>query len=176
MKCIIIASEKNKAPHYFFRRNDDIMRHFIFFGRNNEAPHFFLKKMMPSIFYCANNISRIIEVTSPSASLFLWMRSNASLFLQKNDVPHYFFRKKSAFFFKKNNEALCFFTAWIKLARLLWQQAQVPPYFFNKKRKRLIISSEKNEVPLYFFRKNAIMRCFIFSEEIMRCLIFSLQK
>jgi hypothetical protein len=68
----------------------------------------------------------------------------------------YIFRNKSA----------CF-NAEITLPRLLRKQAQTLPYFFKikqsaslllqKKMKCLIISSEKNEVPDYFYRKNAFL-------------------
>jgi len=54
MRLLIISSKQNEAPHYFFRKN--------------EALHYVFRKKT-AFFYCRNNISRIIEVTSPSASL-----------------------------------------------------------------------------------------------------------
>jgi hypothetical protein len=37
MRCLIISSEKNEAPHYFFRKNE---AHHYFF-KKNEMPHVF---------------------------------------------------------------------------------------------------------------------------------------
>jgi hypothetical protein len=38
--CLIISSDKNEAPHYFFRKNE--APHYFF--RKNEAPHYLIKQ------------------------------------------------------------------------------------------------------------------------------------
>ena len=117
-------------------------------------------------FYCRNKISSAIEVTSPSAPLFRQKKWSASLFLQKkmrrliiywekmliffwrnNEALHYLSEEimRGLIFFWRNNEALDFFIAEIRLAGL-----------WGNKTKCLIISSEKNEVPHYFFKKKEL--------------------
>jgi hypothetical protein len=66
---------------------------------------------------------------------------------------------------------LDFFIAAITLAGLLRAQASALHHFFRKNMKHLIISSEKNEVPHYFFRKTCSTSLFL--QKKMRRLIIS---
>jgi hypothetical protein len=83
------------------------MRHFIFFGKTNEALDFFSDErtrhfisseeiMRHFIFYCCNNIGKIIllDISSEkikNLAIFL-------IFLLKNyEVPHYVFEKRLIF-------------------------------------------------------------------------------
>ena len=116
----------------------------------------------------------------------------ASLFLQKkiNIFSEEIMRR--LIFFWRNNEALDFFIAEIRLAGL-WgnktkcliissEKNEVPHYFFKKKelphycfreKWNAFISSAKNEVRRYFFRKKwGWFLIFLQKNKIMRRLIF----
>jgi hypothetical protein len=55
MKRLIISSEKNQAPHYFFRKKS---RASLFLQIKNEAPHYFFRT--ESAFFLEQIMKRLI--------------------------------------------------------------------------------------------------------------------
>jgi hypothetical protein len=94
MKCLIISSEKNEAPHYFFRKK------LIFIWRNNDAFHFFLKRWWgPLAQHLNKHLNVFSSVKKSSAPLILKKKWVASWFIQKKRAHHYFYRRGIPLFF-----------------------------------------------------------------------------
>ena len=112
-----LLQKKNEAPQYSCKKNVD------YFWRNNAAPHCFWRiNEAGHFFYSRNNVSRIIEVPSPSASLFVQKKMKRLIISEKNEAPHYFFRKKSVFFSEEIMKSLIFF----------WRNNEAPHFFLKK--------------------------------------------
>jgi hypothetical protein len=107
MKCLIIPSEKTSSASLFLQKkikclniysyekhlfSEEIMRHLIFlFGQIMRHFIFSEEQIRHSIFYCCNNVGRIILLVISSKK----MRSLLLLVIsfEKNQVPHYVFEK-----------------------------------------------------------------------------------
>jgi len=135
IKHLIISSEKNEVPHYFFKKNQpffkDIVRHFIVFQKKyqKEIASFFY-------FFCRNikknNLANVVATI-------------------KNKVPHYFFRRNEvpgSFIRKKSSASLVFPK---KMKCLIISSEKNDSSSFQKSVKRLIISSPTIKCLISFF-------------------------
>ena len=127
MKCLIISSEKNEAPHYFFRKK------LIFIWRNNDAFHFFLKRWWgPLAQHLNKHLNVFSSVKKSSAPLILKKKWVASWFIQKKKSTSLFLQKGHSTFFLK-----------IYIIRLTGSPTyrHANAFFFNEQMKHHIISS-----------------------------------
>ena len=170
------------------------MRRLLFFvSWHNEVLDFFI---------AAITLAGLLRAQASALHHFFRKIWSTSLFLQKKMrcliissekcvAPHYFFRKKwgASLFLKKkitifcwrSPEALRLVTSLILLLMLFlkWKKLSATLFLQKQMMKCLIFSSEKNEVPLYFFRKTCCaalslqkkMRCLLISSEKNKCLI-----
>ena len=143
---LIISSEKNEVPHFFFRKQwstslflQKINTHLIISSEKNQAPQYFF------------SASLLISSEKYEVSQYFFRKTwGASAFLQKKISIFSEEIMRGFIFFWRNNEALGLVTSIILLMLFLQWKNQVP----NKKMKHLIIPWEKNKVHHYFFRKN----------------------
>jgi len=142
IKHLIISSEKNEVPHYFFKKS-------AFFQRHSEALHSFSKEISKrdsKVFYFFWRNSKKNNLANVVATI-------------KNKAPHYFFRRNEvpgSFIRKKSSASLVFPK---KMKCLIISSEKNASSSFQKSVKCLIISSPKIKCLISFSDK--IMRRFI---------------
>jgi len=154
MRCFIISSEKNEAPHYFFRKkwstllflqkkwssplflqknksafvSKELVRSLIFFKRTHEAFLFFLKKWSGT---------QSCEFNNPTNAISAMKRSGTSLFLEKKRSASLSLQKKMKFLIISWEQMLFFSEEIMRCLIFCWRNAGVPNLFCSKIRKCL---------------------------------------
>jgi len=178
MKCLIIPSEKTSSASLFLQKkikclnissyekhlfSEEIMRHLIFlFGQIMRHYIFSEEQIRHSIFYCCNNVGRIILLVISSKK----MRSLLLLVISFEKIKCLTMSlKKGWFFFEEIMKHFIFF---LRNNDALWLVSSLSLIY--------CFSSEKIYEHHYLFRRHVffkeVMRHFIFLEKKSECLIF----
>ena len=132
MNCLIICTEENEGPHYFFRKNWSAAlflqnKPLIFFCEEIMRCLIYSEEIMRRHIFISRNNDMLGRVTSIILWVWLlqWKNKAPQNFFKKNEAPEYFFRQKHWFFCEEIMRRLIFSEEIMRCLIFFWRNNEV---------------------------------------------------